>query len=113
MRQVPSATIAALGWYALVPLLGMIVGEAAFFPWPHLFMMLLGLDSTAGLVVAILIGGIAIAAAGLLLRRFAVFRSTGLAGVAIWGLLLAIGALLALLMGAWAFAALAGWPTAA
>lgn len=70
-------------------------------------------QSTAGLVVSLLTGFIAIAAVGLVLRRLALARSTGLVAAAVWGLILAIGTVATLLLGAWVVATLAGWPTSA
>lgn len=113
MRELPTATAAALCWYALLLLLRLPFGEAVFFPWPHLFMMWLGLESNLGLAFALGVGGLAIVAAGIPLRRFTFLRPARLLAAMATGLVLAAVTLIVLLVAAWVVATLAGWPTSA
>jgi hypothetical protein len=113
MSKVPLPVLAALGWYALLMLSGLVVGELAFFPWPHLFMMWVGWKSAGSFVLALLIGAAAIGLLGVLLRRAPAFRTRTPWKAILAGLALAAGALVLLLVGAWVTATLLGWPTSA
>lgn len=105
--------IAALGWYVLLPLSSLVIGELEFFPWPHLFMMWLGWETWAMFASAQLIGAVAIVAVGLLVRRWRPFRVESFAKAVPIGLLLTAGTLALLLAGAFTAAVLLGWDTAA
>jgi hypothetical protein len=113
MKRLPVIVASALYWYALIPLSALVVGELAFFPWPHIFMMWLRWDSWFGLAAALIIGALAIAGAGFFLDRFGPFRTVSPARAALIGLLLAVATLGILLATAWTVATLAGWPTSA
>ena len=101
----------ALSWYVLMLVSGLVIGEAAYYLWPHMFMLFLGLESYPAFIGSLVLGAVSIWVAAKLISRSRLVKRLGGVSKSIAGVVCVVATLCLLVFMAWNVAVYFGWPT--